>query len=166
MLVREAREDDIASLTDLGYSLLEHHQRLAPEWIVPAGDAEWFAGSWGEYVRYFVTGSDSLVLLAEDGPGAVKGYLVAVLRERPPIIAGPPDLLICEIAVDPQLRSQGLGARLLRHANAWGREHGAMFSRLHVYERNARAISFYEREGYASHERVLLRRLDDPAPEA
>ncbi len=165
MTLRRAVEEDVASLTALGHTLLEHHIRLAPEWLVPAGDAAWFGRVWGEYLAQFVARDDSLVLIAEESPGRPVGYLMAILHERPPFVAGPPDLMICEVAVDRTHRCHGVGAALMHRAYEWGRERGAGFVRLHVYERNTRAIAFYEREGFASHERVLLRRLDDDRTE-
>jgi ribosomal protein S18 acetylase RimI-like enzyme len=159
MLIRHAREDDVPALITLGRQLLELHADLEPGSVCPAGGPEQFAEVWGPYLRQFLAEPDAVVLVAE-APSVV-GYLMASTHARPPVMAGPPDLMVCEVAVAPAHQGLGIGAALMRESYRWGREHGCGYVRLHVYEGNAQARAFYEREGFEVCERVLLRRLDD-----
>lgn len=57
-------------------------------------------------------------------------------------------LLIENLAVDPDAQGQGLGERLLRHAEAVAREQGVPEIRLYTNEKFAANIAFYARRGY------------------
>lgn len=52
-----------------------------------------------------------------------------------------------DLAVDPALRSLGIGSRLLGAARAWARERGATHLELDSAEARVDAHRFYEREG-------------------
>jgi ribosomal protein S18 acetylase RimI-like enzyme len=157
--IRPAHEEDVPALTRLGRQLLELHAGLAPQWLVPAGGPEQFAEVWGPYLRQFLAEPGALVLAAE-APEVV-GYLMAAVRAHPPVVAGPPDLMVYEVAVAPSHQGCGIGAALMRAAYRWGRERGCGYARLHVFDGNTQARAFYEREGFEACERVLLRRIDD-----
>ncbi|MBW8773052.1 MAG: ribosomal protein S18-alanine N-acetyltransferase [Gemmatimonadetes bacterium] len=78
--------------------------------------------------------------VAEDPAGRVVGYVFC--RE----IAGESELL--NLAVAPELRRSGVGARLLAAALDWARDRGARETFLEVRESNGAAIALYEREGF------------------
>ncbi len=52
-----------------------------------------------------------------------------------------------ELAVDPELRSRGIGSRLLAAAKHWARERGASHLKLDSALARTEAHRFYEREG-------------------
>jgi ribosomal protein S18 acetylase RimI-like enzyme len=65
------------------------------------------------------------------------------------------------LAVRPDRRRRGHGARMLRAAEAWLRDRGVPKLNLMVRESNSAVLAFYARLGYVdSHVRVLGRRLD------
>ena len=78
--------------------------------------------------------------VAEDPTGRVVGYTFC--RE----IAGESELL--NLAVAPDQRRSGLGARLLAEALAWAGARGARETFLEVRASNRAAIALYEREGF------------------
>ncbi|WP_299748614.1 GNAT family N-acetyltransferase [uncultured Tateyamaria sp.] len=81
--------------------------------------------------------ADRLILLAEDGD-AVLGFAAVVRQDVP---------LLDNLHVDPDARSGGIGARLLKMMAACLAEEGATALRLIVIADNARARHFYVRMG-------------------
>ena len=63
---------------------------------------------------------------------------------------------IAGLVVDERARSTGVGASLLRAAEAWARDHG--FERMRVRSNviRERAHRFYDREGYAGLKRQVV----------
>ena len=71
------------------------------------------------------------------------------------------------LAVDPQLRGAGLGARLVAHAEAWLLAQGCPKLNLQVRATNSDVLAFYESLGYEVDAAVSLgKRLihDEPRP--
>ena len=67
---------------------------------------------------------------------------------------------IAEIAVRGEYQNQGIGGRLLRAAEAWGRQQGAEFASLEYHVANTRASLFYqERLGYRPASITAIKRL-------
>jgi hypothetical protein len=66
------------------------------------------------------------------------------------------------LAVDPARRSQGLGQRMLAAAESWLRAAGAVKVQLMVRRSNREAVSFYEDQGYADAEVLVLARWLEP----
>lgn len=92
---------------------------------------------------------DRLILLAEDGD-AVLGFAAVVRQEVP---------LLDNLHVDPEARSGGIGAQLLKRMAACLAEEGAAALHLVVIADNVRARRFYVRMGGqegTAHEETLL----------
>ena len=68
------------------------------------------------------------------------------------------------VAVAPEHRSQGLGERLMRHAEAWLREAGAPKVMLMIREENEPVRCFYEAIGYEVEQRTVMSRWTDGRP--
>lgn len=77
------------------------------------------------------------------------GKLVALVE----MIAHDDHLLIENLAVHPDAQGQGLGERMLRHAEATARELGFLEVRLYTNEKFAANIAFYAKRGYEITER-------------
>ena len=66
------------------------------------------------------------------------------------------------LAVEPPRQRGGCGARMMREAEQWLRDRGAVKLNLMVRQSNAAAIGFYDRLGYRDDEvTVLSRRLNE-----
>lgn len=76
----------------------------------------------------------------DGGPGPVIGYMCfwVVFEE----------LRLMNLGVDPSVRRQGIGTRLVRHALSMGAEQGAVRACLEVRVSNQAALSLYERVGF------------------
>ncbi len=68
------------------------------------------------------------------------------------------------VAVAPEHRSQGLGERLMRHAEAWLAEVGAPKVMLMIREDNEAVRRFYEGLGYSVEPRTVMSRWTDGNP--
>ncbi|MGD9802349.1 MAG: GNAT family N-acetyltransferase [Hyphomicrobiaceae bacterium] len=82
---------------------------------------------------------EHLIDIVEDGDTSV-----ALIEMKP----AADHLLIVNIAVHPDRHGQGIGSRLLRHAEAVARELGLAEMRLYTNARMEPNISLYESRGY------------------
>jgi ribosomal protein S18 acetylase RimI-like enzyme len=102
----------------------------------------------------------SITLVAEL-KGELVGFIDARLEQSPDPVHR--DIVYChiaEIAVNSHHQSQGIGGRLLRAAENWGRLQGAEFASLEYHIANTRAGSFYQkRMGYGPAAITAIKRL-------
>ena len=134
-LIRPARPDEVDEAIAL-YEWL-----FAPPGSVPPG---WDPAAAGRRLTATISGDASVALVAELDDGLV-GLCTAYI-----------DLLsvrfglrcwVEDLAVDPELRSRGVGHDLLTAAKFWARERGATHLELDSGEARTDAHRFYEREG-------------------
>ena len=104
-------------------------QRASPE-----------AAVWSEADYELAAGQESYAIVTE-GQGGIGGFLVAR--------AAAEELEILNMAVQPDLRRQGVASLLLADALDFGRVSGATRAFLEVRESNRGAIAFYEGHGFA-----------------
>jgi ribosomal protein S18 acetylase RimI-like enzyme len=74
----------------------------------------------------------------------MRGLKMESMLKPPPIDCA----YLGHLGVDPDLRSHGIGGRLLDYANAWSREAGYQKLVLDVAATNERAEALYARHGY------------------
>jgi GNAT superfamily N-acetyltransferase len=106
--------------------------------------------SWGEArataaLREAIDSRDALVLVAVADGDRVVGVCTAYYTIH--AIRFGPRAWVEELAVDPELRSRGIGSRLLAAAKQWARERGASHLKLDSALARTEAHRFYEREG-------------------
>ena len=101
----------------------------------------------------------SRVLVAENGNGRVIGWLHVAARTQ---LTEDMCADILGLVVDESARGAGVGADLVRAAEAWARGEGCTRIRVRSRETRERAHKFYEREGYARNkvQVVLHKSLD------
>ena len=69
---------------------------------------------------------------------------------------------VAEVYVDPQLRSQGIGSRLLQRAVQLFRERNVTFAAVWTRENNPQAVRIYEEAGFRRTEQLVLTWLPLP----
>jgi GNAT superfamily N-acetyltransferase len=163
--VRPARPGDGEDLARNWIEMGNHYAALDPDaFQAPAADG--LAGWFEELLRQPRTG-DSIWLVAEVD-GQVVGTVDAHL-ERPVPDASRQilrDLALLRVTVDAlgveeAYRRQGVGTRLLRAVEAWGREQGAARIVLTTFVGSPTSIPFYQqRMGYQRRSVVFGRHLD------
>ncbi len=158
--IRPAVSDDAGAITRVYLDSAEHHARLDPEryWI-PAAEA--IAARYREGRQHPPDSNGACVTLVAELAGEIVGFVDARLDQSPDAMHR--DIVYChvsEIAVSGRRRSQGIGERLLRAAEDWGRGQGAEFASLEYLAANARAGAFYEqRMGYRRAAVTAIKRL-------
>ena len=129
-----------------------------------------------EHQRRELSDPGHTYLLAEVD-GALAGYaLIRVLDDAPGCVATRPAIEVGRFYVDRQWHGLGIAAALMAECEAEARRRGGRAMWLGVFERNVRAIGFYEKSGFrdvGSHyfvlgtdvqtDRIMVRVLD-PEP--
>jgi ribosomal protein S18 acetylase RimI-like enzyme len=169
IVIRHATMADHPAIRDLLHqSDLLHAQHL-PHTARAPDEPRFSTG----YLRSLLSGGQAAVLVAVDagpiGPGdrgdqsgdEVVGF--AILEEEHP--SGPdeapgPWCAVYDLAVRHDYWGRGVGTSLMAAAEAWARARGLGQLRLDVYEFNDRARTLYERLGYTTHSRELLKVIE------
>ena len=148
IIVRAARAGDEAALSLLGgATFLESYAHLLPVTDIIGHVGRQHAAS--VYERWL--GDPSCrIWLAEHMPGrAPVGYAVVTPPDLPMPGIGQGDLEIRRIYLLHRFQRGGLGRKLMAETIAHGRAVAAKRLLLGVYSRNAAALAFYERLGFA-----------------
>ena len=77
------------------------------------------------------------------------GYAIVKTEPAPDCVTGPEPLHLWRIYLGEGFSGRGLGAALMHEVHAEARRRGAQTLWLGVYDRNVRAVAFYERFGFA-----------------
>lgn len=132
--------------------------------IATVADAEAVAGLLDRFNREFDTPSPGPPVLTErlerllPGPDVVAllagdpEVAVALLTLRPNVWYDGSVALLDELYVVPAERGRGIGARLLKAAEAAVRERGGELLEINVDGEDSDARRFYERHGYSHHD--------------
>jgi GNAT superfamily N-acetyltransferase len=96
---------------------------------------------------FFDRGMQGATLLVADAEAVPAGF--AYLEHHTDYFSGERHGHLGMIAVTDAAEGTGVGAALLRAAEAWAREHGYTRLTLNVFEGNARARRAYERAGFS-----------------
>jgi GNAT superfamily N-acetyltransferase len=163
--VRPARPGDGDDLARVWIEMGAHYAALASDaFQAPAADG---LAAWFEELLRQPRGGDSIWLVAEVD-GRVVGTVDAHL-ERPVADASRQilrDLGRLRVSVDAlgvveAYRRQGVGTRLMRAVEAWGRDHGAARIVLTTFADSPTSIPFYQhRMGYQQRSVVFGKDLD------
>ena len=86
--------------------------------------------------------------IAEDDEGTAVGYAQLRLAAAPPVEAGPAPAELARIYTDARWHGRGVGVALLDACVTAARDAGASDLWLGVWQRNPRAIAFYEKHGF------------------
>lgn len=160
MTIRPAVPDDADGIAGVYLQSAEQHAALDPE-RYRAPEFATISARYRHGWQHPQPPVGEVVTLVADRNGEILGF-VDVRMERP-LDAMHHDVLYClvaEIAVDSRHRRSGIGAKLLRAAEDWGRERGAVFSYLEYAVANTLAAAFYtERMGYRAASITMVKRL-------
>jgi diamine N-acetyltransferase len=77
------------------------------------------------------------------------GYAILRAAPAPGCVTGPEPLQLWRLYLGQGFIGQGLGAQLMAEVHAQARRRGARTLWLGVYDRNERAVAFYQRFGFA-----------------
>jgi ribosomal protein S18 acetylase RimI-like enzyme len=158
--IRPAVPEDADEIARAYLESAEHHAQLDRErYWVPSGEAisVRYRNGW----QHPSEADGKTITLVADLDGEIVGFVDARIQRSPDAMHR--DLTYChvaEIAVSNRHQSQGIGARLLRAAEDWGRAQGADFASLEYLAANTRAGVFYQqRMGYHTASITAIKRL-------
>ncbi len=137
-VVREARPEEAERVIEIYQWLFAPPGSVPPGWDPSAATRRWSAASRGQ---------DSLTLVAEAADGALVGLCTGYIDIES--VRYGQRCWVEDLAVDPDARSQGVGAALLAAAREWGAGRGATHLELDSGEARHDAHRFYEREAPA-----------------
>lgn len=142
---RVARPDDAALLTELGASTFAETFESAN---TPEDFAAYIAAAFGEDLqRAELEDPDTTVFLAERD-GATVGYVMLREGHVPSVVAADDALQIVRLYARQRVLGRGIGAALMQRALAEAAGRGKDAVWLGVWDRNERAIRFYESWGF------------------
>jgi GNAT superfamily N-acetyltransferase len=93
-------------------------------------------------------GDPASVFLLAEADGEAVGYARLRLREAPTAVGGRRPIEIARFYADRRWLGRGVGAALMKACLRQGRARGCDVIWLDVWERNPRAIAFYEKWGF------------------
>jgi ribosomal protein S18 acetylase RimI-like enzyme len=141
-IVRRARAEDLDAVVRLWREMWDYHAAFDPHFqATPA--AETVMSGW---IEDNMNAPRSAVFVAEETPGRLDGYCLAMILENPPVLPQQFFGYVSEISVRDKRR--GVGAALLGAVHAWFRERGLPYAEVNVSVRNAAARSFWRKQGY------------------
>jgi GNAT superfamily N-acetyltransferase len=158
--IRPAVSGDADGITRTFLESAEYHASLDPErYSIPA--AEMIAARYREGRQHPPHAAASAITLVAELSGEIVGFVDARLEQSPdPMHRELTYCHIVEIAVSYRRQNQGIGGRLLRAAEDWGRGQGAELASLEYLTANVRAGSFYlQRMGYRPAAITAIKRL-------
>lgn len=145
-LLRTATVGDAAALAAFaGQAFADTYRDLSD-----AGEiADYVAEHFQPEVMAAVLADPACTTLLAEVAGELAGY--AILRDTlaPACVAGPAPLKLWRLYLGQAHVGQGLGARLMQAAHELAHQRGGHTLWLTVYDRNVRAVQFYERLGFA-----------------
>ena len=143
VVVRTATADDVDGLVVCVAALFAEdgatRDRLRnPEWPALEG-RDWCSG--------LLADPAVLVVVAAAG-SEVLGHLVGTYTKPSSMWLGARAELV-SMFVDPRVRGEGVGSRLVAHFRDWARDRGAARIHVEAYAANEAALRFYRRQGFA-----------------
>ena len=143
MIIRKATVDDIESLRPLYLELEKDGVRFQPEhFVIGYRDDNFFEN---------IFESDNQDILVADIDGKVVGFAHVVILEQKRVACLKPERVVYlqDLDVSEELRSGGIGAKLIDACKEYGKAKGADFMRTQVFPQNIRGMQFYERQGFS-----------------
>ena len=142
MEIRKATMGDAHVLRELYRALEEDAVGYQPEhFVIGTRDDRFFLN--------IIESSGQDILVADDGGAAVGFIHVMIIPQKNiPCLKPQTAVYIQDLCVREDMRSRGIGTKLIRAAKAYGRANGADFIRTQVFPSNEDGLRFYERNGF------------------
>ena len=140
--IRKATNDDIGALRELYLALEEDGVRYQPEhFVIGERTTEFFQT---------IFDSDNQEILVADIEGKTIGFVHVMILQQKKVSCLKPQSVVYmqDLCVREDMRNNRIGAKLVRAAKDYGKEHGVDFIRTQVFPGNVDGMRFYERNGF------------------
>jgi ribosomal protein S18 acetylase RimI-like enzyme len=157
-----ATQADRDTLRRLYYDFHEFHARGVPDHLRSLGPYENY--DWAEFDRtlegILTNPEATIMLLAIEGQpiGLVEVYVKQGDPANKAVVAHRYGH-VQSLFVSAPLRHRGFGKQLMAAAETWAREKGATSVHLDTWEFDAGPLGFYEKNGYRTFRRALIKEL-------
>lgn len=143
LLIRKAKTEYIEALRGLYLLLEEDGVRYQPEHFVIGERTDEFFKN--------IFDSDNQDILVADIDGEAVGFVHVMILQQKKVSCLKPQSVVYmqDLCVREDMRNQKIGAKLVRAAKDYGREHNADFIRTQVFPGNVDGMRFYERNGFS-----------------
>ena len=155
LLIRPATEDDYEGVNAVFADELAHHVALLPDRFQPVDPV--MPHSW--FLDVLAHPNKMLIVAEADGRPVGQILIIDSVSMDDPIYRPRRYLAVDELAVLTEYRRQGIGQRLMAAAEKWAAERGITRIELNVWQANEQAIAFYDRLGYRTIRRTMVRDL-------
>jgi len=143
--IRRATPDDAAVLAEFGARVFEETFGAANR---PEDVEMYLAATYGLHHQARELSDPSYTYYVAELAGQIAGYALVKWGASPPSVAAPRALEIYRFYVDRAFHGAGVAHVLMATCITDGAQRGAAAIWLGVWERNARAIRFYEKCGF------------------
>lgn len=143
MIIRIANKEDIEDLQKLYYELENDAVTFQPEHFVHGDRDEAFFDS------IFNSENQDILVAEEDDNIVGFAHVVILEQKKVPCLIPERVIYLQDLDVSEELRSQGIGAKLIEACKDYGKKKGADFMRTQVFPQNVRGMKFYERAGFS-----------------
>ncbi len=161
LTVRPANLQDLEWLCKTYYEFHEFHVRGVPDRLATLGESDPREDSkLRASLKKIIEGDESVIFIAEVGGQPVGFAEVYVRQDKPdPARVSYRYGHLQSLMVDEAVRRHGVGRRLMEAAERWAREQGATEMRLDIWEFGQGPLGFYEKTGYRTLRRTMVRGL-------
>ncbi len=145
IVIRPYEAADLEDVIACVRALQVFESTFEPRMKDPADIGSWFV----EELLAQCAAKDGVILVAADS-ATVIGYACVLAR----VICDDPDEIayeysyLSDLAVNPELRGQGIGSRLLQACKAYCEDHGSNCLRINVLAGNEGAARLYRKSGF------------------
>jgi ribosomal protein S18 acetylase RimI-like enzyme len=142
--IRPACGEDTEALVAMWEDVARQHASYDDQCWDWAADA---VEKWRSHFLDMLDKDDCVVLVAADAAGRAIGFVMARVRDMPPVFARKRGGMITDVAVLPDRRGEGIGTMLTEAVLKELKARGAQSAELRVAVKNPAALGLYEKLG-------------------
>ena len=158
VVIRKAVKKDIPRIIELWKVLRDYHVRHLGYNDEICRHRKNAVSIYKRHVTQKIRARNYAIFVAESD-GKVVGHTIVRISKSPPIYVYNRKVYVDELVVDKKYRGKGVGKKLLKQAEKWGKKKGLSLFSLHVAIKNKNAISLYKKFGLKEHHITMNKKI-------